>query len=488
MTRRELGDDIQSAIVAFARRGALEIEHPGGTLLDHLVRTGEALRSWGAADDLVLAGVAHAAYGTDGFDTAPFALDERSTVAEVIGEDAETLVYLYASCDRRATLPRIGRSENAMFHDRFTGTSRTLSAREHHSLAELTVANELDLVRHSPVFHDEHGPALRALFTAWTDVVSEGARMSVQELLSPTWSGPRDGHVPVGSLRLHYLEWGLPSAPTVLFLHGGGLNAHSWDRVCTQLRDRYHCLAVDLRGHGDSEWSPAAEYTVAAHREDLAHVIEELGLSRPVIVGHSLGGHAAMAYAVDHASELTGLVIVDTSPFPRHTPTLARIRAYAAGASEYASLDEAVEHARSFRPNTDPARLRHALLHSLRLLPDGRWTWKRDRRGIDDKYIDDQIADVRALIPRIADITCPTLVVRGERGVVSAEDARRFVTSLLSGRTVTIRAAGHNVHSDEPDALAQRIDEFLGELHRVGPRRRSPGAPPRQTRAPSRGR
>ena len=108
---------------------------------------------------------------------------------------------------------------------------------------------------------------------------------------------PMDRQVAANGLMLHLLDWGGDTLPPVLFLHGGSLTAHTWDLVCLALRDQYHCLALDLRGHGDSDWSPDGEYTADAHARDVEGVVEALGLDRFILVGMSLGGATALTYA-----------------------------------------------------------------------------------------------------------------------------------------------------------------------------------------------
>src|SRR2546428_10158960 len=112
---------------------------------------------------------------------------------------------------------------------------------------------------------------------------------------------PEDRFVELNGLRLHYLDWGGEGRPRVLFLHGGGLTAHTWDLVCLALRADYHCLALDLRGHGDSDWSPGMDYSFEAHRDDVEAFADLLRLDRFVLVGMSLGGITALAYAGRHS-------------------------------------------------------------------------------------------------------------------------------------------------------------------------------------------
>lgn len=142
--------------------GAATIEHPGGKLLDHLHRVQRLLAEWGAADDVQLAGLCHAAYGTDGFPTALLELTERPRLAQVIGTEAEALVYLYGSCDRGRTYPLLCQPV-LEFTDRFTGRKALPSRTAVRAFTEITAANELDVIRHSQTVAAESGAALRKL-------------------------------------------------------------------------------------------------------------------------------------------------------------------------------------------------------------------------------------------------------------------------------------------------------------------------------------
>src|SRR5438552_16744423 len=106
---------------------------------------------------------------------------------------------------------------------------------------------------------------------------------------------PEDRQMIVGAMRFHYLDWGGDSRP-IIFLHGGGLNAHTWDVICLMLRHQYHCLALDQRGHGDSEWEPTSDYSHDSQVQDVKGFIKKLSLERPLLIGHSMGGFAAIGY------------------------------------------------------------------------------------------------------------------------------------------------------------------------------------------------
>lgn len=446
-------------IAALRARGADTLEHPGGVLLDHLVRVSERLRSWGAPAAVVLAGLAHAAYGTDGFAAALFDRGERDRLAELIGRDGERLVHLYASSDRSRSYVAItsGASE---LHDRFTGSVLAVSEEDLRAFVELTVANEVDVVRHSDRLRALHGDGLRALFEQWRPLLSPAAVDDCLAVLGGDAGPLAHRHVVVDGTRIHCLDWGAPGSPTAVFLHGGGLNAHTWDRVCAVLSDRYRCIAVDLRGHGESEWSPTLDYLPDAHARDLRGVLEQLDLERPVVIGHSLGGFAALHLASWYSEKLAGIVVVDTSPFVADHPTLAKIRTFAQGRDTFDTFDDAIDHALGFSPDRRRAQMRATLRHSLRQLRDGRWTWRHDRRHLDDEYFDATIAAAHALVPAIGDISCPALIVRGEHGL-GTHDTERFVRLLREARCTTIPGAGHNLQSENPVGLLEALEPFI---------------------------
>lgn len=213
-----------AVIAALTARGADRISHPGGNLVDHLVRTSELLRSWGAERELVLAGLAHAAYGTDRFPTALFRLDERTLLADLIGDAAEAIVHRYASCDRGFTYPRLA-SSPPLLRDRFAASATPLDDDAARTFAELTVANELDVVGHSDRVRAEHGEALRALFGTWHSLLRAPAIDACRDVLGPPVGEPVTRHVVVDGIRLAVRCWGSPDSPPIVLLHGGGLQS-----------------------------------------------------------------------------------------------------------------------------------------------------------------------------------------------------------------------------------------------------------------------
>lgn len=156
--------------------GAGDFQHLNGSLETHLKGTESILKGWGANEMLRTAGLFHAAYGTAGFDESMVSLSQRKEIASVIGNDAETLVYLYCSCDRDYVFPQFGQSKHIQFRDRFCGSSFILSAEQARLLSELTVANELELVYASNEFKKQYGLELWALFESMKDYLSAPAK------------------------------------------------------------------------------------------------------------------------------------------------------------------------------------------------------------------------------------------------------------------------------------------------------------------------
>src|SRR6266849_5190162 len=217
---------------------------------------------------------------------------------------------------------------------------------------------------------------------------------------------PEDHHTIVGAMRFHYLDWGGNGHP-ILFLHGGGINAHTWDVVCLMLRERYHCIALDQRGHGDSEWSPAIDYGVATQVGDVEGFIEKLGLANPVLVGQSMGGLNSIAYAIRHSAKMKGLVVVDVGPEINSEGT-QRIREFSS-TPELESLEAFLERAVKFNPIRDPRVLRRSLFYNLRQLPTGKWSLKHDQRRTSDDSWRIAAEQRERILRDVSNISCRTL-------------------------------------------------------------------------------
>jgi pimeloyl-ACP methyl ester carboxylesterase len=289
--------------------------------------------------------------------------------------------------------------------------------------------------------------------------ISQAAGIDAGELRVPA-----SKHVVANGMRLHYLDWGGTATQTALFLHGGGLQAHTWDLVCLSLKDDYRCIALDLRGHGDTEWSPVGDYRLEPHAADVEAFVSAMGYERFVLVGMSLGGLTSIVYAGKHSNLIEALVIVDVGPDVQ-TPGAQKIQAFMQAPAEFDSIDEIIDRAMGFNPRRDPEILRHSLLYNLRKLPGGKLTWKYDRRRSPTTFAEARSAERHALRAVVPKITCPTLVVRGaESDVFSDEDAEKFSRELPDGRWVKVAKAGHTVQGDNAKDLVSAIEAFVQEV------------------------
>lgn len=162
--------------------GANKLNHINGDLEKHLRGTYDLLKSWGNTNDLCFAGLYHAAYGTDGFPEQLATLDQRKVIAEIIGTQAEEIVYFYSACDRPHTYHQIINEDKPTYKDRFTGIVFTPSKTMLASFCELTFANELEIARENQQFREKYGTQLIALFKKLSGHVSVNAFSHFQEV------------------------------------------------------------------------------------------------------------------------------------------------------------------------------------------------------------------------------------------------------------------------------------------------------------------
>ncbi|MGA2128018.1 MAG: alpha/beta hydrolase [Xanthobacteraceae bacterium] len=265
------------------------------------------------------------------------------------------------------------------------------------------------------------------------------------------------GHFsPADGLTLHYRDWG-GSGPAVILLHGGMLAAPTWDLVCLELGDGFRRVALDLRGHGLSGWSE--DYTIRASVSDVDALMRHLRLEDSHLVGMSLGGNVAAHVAVTHPGRASSLVMVDVGP-GADFGSAAGMRAFIERPIGGLSVDRLADEARRLSPASDRDKLLFRYGYMTRVLPDGTLAWRHDRERPEDfLHILETIEELATLAP---EITCPALIVRGERSrVLTDEKAERFARMFPDGRWTVVPHAGHNVQEDNPKALAAVIRTFL---------------------------
>ncbi len=273
---------------------------------------------------------------------------------------------------------------------------------------------------------------------------------------------PEDRQVKVNGLNLHYLEWGDPGKPTILMLHGIQQQAHSWDFISLPLSTDYRIIAVDQRGHGDSDWSPDGDYSTDAYVGDVESLVGELGLKDFHLVGHSMGGRNSLAWASLHPGVLKSLTIVDTGPETQRRGS-DRIQRFRELPDELDTLEEFAQRVMEYTGRTREQTL-GALKYSIRQRDDGKWTWKYDKvirvRGFrPPAWTSEQLWEGWRRID------CPVLVVRGARSDIFADETmQRMASEHHDCTAVTVANAGHLVQGDNPPEFLAAVKGLLGRF------------------------
>ena len=271
---------------------------------------------------------------------------------------------------------------------------------------------------------------------------------------------PEDKYLLVNGLRLHYLDWGEDGKQAMLLLHGFTTLAHAWDMFAPAFGDRYHVLALDQRGHGDSQWADDASYTTEDHLVDIAGFVDALKLDEFVLLGHSMGGRNAIMYTACFPEKVARLILIDSRPDndPKGSDALRQL--LTAIPDEIGSVDELAPELKRLYPYLSPEMCLHLARHGLREMENGKFCPKYDLRmreqsaragyGVSDLWL------LFELIP------CPVLIVRGtESPILSAEVARRMCRTNPRARLVHIEGASHMVPQENPAAFEQAVRSFL---------------------------
>jgi pimeloyl-ACP methyl ester carboxylesterase len=268
----------------------------------------------------------------------------------------------------------------------------------------------------------------------------------------------RRRRIEVRGLDLCLLEWGGPAETGVLLLHGGAAHAHWFDAVAPALGAGRHVVALDQRGHGQSQWARPPAYATRDFVADLLGVLDALGWERAVLVGHSMGGHNAIAAAAWHPERVRGLVIVDSRPaIPAERLAQMKERG-ARPLRRHPTLEAAVAAFRLLPPDTvaDPALLAHLAQESV-AGRDGAFSLRFDPAC----YAAREPVDGWPLLSRI---TAPTLVVRGELSpILPRPMAERLRAEIPGAGLVEVPDAYHHLVLDRPDAFSRALRGFLDE-------------------------
>jgi len=278
--------------------------------------------------------------------------------------------------------------------------------------------------------------------------------------------GPTSRHFISQRLRMHYVDWGNPDAPPLLLVHGGRDHCRNWDWVAQAFRRDWHVICPDLRGHGDSQWSPDGNYAMSSYIYDLDQLIHQQGLAPVTIVAHSLGGNICLRYSGIFPDKVRKLVAIEgLGPSPkviaerRETTMGERMREWVGEQRKlsgrlprrYPSIEDAFKRMQAENAHLSAEQARHLTEQGVNQNEDGTYSWKFDNYVRAWPPYDMAGRDIQALWARI---TCPTLLLYGTESRSGNPAADGRATHFQHATVTGIDRAGHWLHHD-------RLDEFL---------------------------
>ncbi len=269
---------------------------------------------------------------------------------------------------------------------------------------------------------------------------------------------PEDKFIEIDGLSLHYLDWGRIGADPMILLHGLCGNAHYWDFFAHNMRNDYHVLAPDQRGHGDSGWTES--YGPRDYVLDLESFAASLGLENIVLVGHSMGGINAIIYAAIHPEQVGRLVIVDIGPEISDAGIERMEKERDNEPEAFESKEDAISYMRQTEPRQSDAFIEHQAKYALKRDDGGRLTFKYDKA-----LRNTELRSPQWLWEYLNQIVCPTLIVHGvESDMLAAEVAQAMAHSLAFGSVVDIEHAGHSIPGDNSETFEASVYAFLNSV------------------------
>ncbi|MEO6717491.1 MAG: alpha/beta hydrolase [Novosphingobium sp.] len=286
-------------------------------------------------------------------------------------------------------------------------------------------------------------------------------------------SGPTSQSFISQRLRLHYADWGNPDAPPLILQHGGRDHCRSWDWVAQELRNDWHIIAPDLRGHGDSAWVPDGSYTMDGFVYDFAQLVHTLGHDQVTIVAHSLGGNIATRFTGLYPVKVRKLVNIEglgPSPEVRATieaaGTASRLRDWIEGKRKaagrqprrYPSLEAAFARMKEENGFLSDEQARHLTVHGAIRNEDGTYSWKFDSYlnvwSVGDIAYSEQEKLWQA-------ITCPVLMFYGTDSFASNPERDGRLSHFSTARVIEYQDAGHWLHHDQFERFVADVRAFL---------------------------
>lgn len=267
----------------------------------------------------------------------------------------------------------------------------------------------------------------------------------------------QDKFVTVNGLRIHYLDWGNPTKPPFLMLHGIARHAHSFDHIAPHFRDNYHVIAMDMRGHGDSGWSPDGAYLVEDYVKDVEGLVEQLNLRGLVLLGNSTGGRVVQVYAGLHPERVSKLVVEDVGPERTNEIASGFARRVQQESDGWASEDELVASLEKNGGRVSDELQRNYAHFGTKQREDGRIVWKRDPNL------------VKGFVPTelwryVRQITCPTLyLLGGASNIVPPATQEQLKKEVPTSRIVIMPGLGHYPNLEAPEEYIRIVQASLNE-------------------------
>ena len=266
---------------------------------------------------------------------------------------------------------------------------------------------------------------------------------------------PDERFVTVNGLRIHYLDWGNPAAPPFVMLHGIDRIARTFDHVASRFAGRYHVIAMDLRGHGDSGWDPQGRYLVEDHAGDLEGVVRALGLRNITLWGNSTGGRVVQVFAGLHPELVSHVIAEDVGPERPRSIADAYARRVKQEENGWTGPDELLAQMRAAPQPLPDAVLEPYVRYGTKRRDDGRLVWKRDPNLVKG-FVETE------LWRYVRTIKAPVLYVLGGRStIVPAATQEELRKVLPHVRIVTMPGLGHYPSDEKPEEFVRIVDEFL---------------------------
>lgn len=264
-----------------------------------------------------------------------------------------------------------------------------------------------------------------------------------------------DRFVEVNGLRLHYLDYGSAAKPPFIMLHGISRVAHQFDHLAPYFTANYHVIAIDMRGHGDSAWSPEGAYLVEDYVKDLEAFADKLNLRDLTLLGNSTGGRVVQVYAGLHPDRVSRLIVEDVGPERTNDIASAFARQVEAEKDGWSSEDELVAYLKRSNARTPEPILRTYAHFAAKARNDGRIVWKRDP-NLAKGFVPTELWQY------VGKIQCPTIyIIGGASRIVPPETQARLKATLPNVRIVVMPGLGHYPDQEATSDFVPIVESFL---------------------------